>query len=420
MPTSPLSVEKDLAAVLPAGVIRSANASDAIDGVQPYLVLAPATEQQLAAALRVANNADLAVIPRGAGTKLNWGNPPQRADLILSTARLNRIIEHVWADLTVSVEAGCTVAALQSALAQHGQRLAVDPLWPERATIGGLLATNDSGALRLRFGGLRDLIIGITIALPDGTLASSGGKVVKNVAGYDLPKLMTGAFGTLGVITRAIFRLHPLPRHTKTLSAAAPTIDAVEQVLARVQNSALAYTALQVRIARDSQPIVDILFDGTPEGISAQAAQFRQFAGSAAVSDAGANVWNARQQLWTSPEGCVIAKFSVLPANVSKALAAIGSAAATHDLQWQCVMQATGMGHLRLEDSAATVHSTLIELRSALIRDSGSLVLLQHPPRFPAFDSWGQPGDSLPLMRALKSQFDPKHTLNPGRFLGGI
>src|SRR5207302_4207274 len=138
------------------------------------------------------------VIPLCGCTKLSWGNPPSRASLLRSTARLNRVLEHAWADLTVTIGAGCTIQTLQQTLAQHGQCLALDPLWPEKATVGGILSTNDSGALRLRFGALRDLIIGVTIALPDGTLASSGGKVVKNVAGYDLPKLATGALGTLG------------------------------------------------------------------------------------------------------------------------------------------------------------------------------------------------------------------------------
>src|SRR6266566_4361011 len=175
-----------------SGYARSATAADAVAGVQPKLVIEPGTESELAEILRLSNGAGLAVIPRGGGTKLGWGNSPARADLILSTARLAEVIEHAWADLTVTVEAGCTIQRLQETLAQHGQRLALDPLWPEKATIGGVLSTNDSGALRLRFGALRDLIIGVTIALPDGTLASSGGKVVKNVAGYDLPKLVAG------------------------------------------------------------------------------------------------------------------------------------------------------------------------------------------------------------------------------------
>jgi len=209
---------EDLRAIASAGQIRSASPGDRVAGVQPEAVFEPDSEKELAAALHCADAAGLSVVPRGGGTKTSWGNPPIRADLILSMARLNRVIEHAWADLTVSVEAGCTFQQLQNALAQHGQRIAVDPLWPERATIGGILSTNDSGTLRIRYGGLRDLIIGMTIALPDGTLASSGGKVVKNVAGYDLPKLATGALGTLGVITRAVFRLHPLPHNLRSFT----------------------------------------------------------------------------------------------------------------------------------------------------------------------------------------------------------
>src|SRR6202790_4849614 len=176
-------------------------------------------------------------MPRSGGTKTCWGNPPVRADLILSTARLNRVIEYAWADLTVSVEAGCTIQNLQNTLAEHGQRIAVDPLWPERATVGGILSTNDSGSLRIRYGALRDLIIGVTLALPDGTLASSGGKVVKNVAGYDLPKLATGAFGTLGVITRAVFRLHPLPKETRTISCVTADVADAQRLVQAIQNS---------------------------------------------------------------------------------------------------------------------------------------------------------------------------------------
>ena len=210
--------EADVREIVTAKHVRTASASDAVAGVRSSIVVEPGTEQELAKVLKLANAVRLAVIPRGGGTKLEWGNRPERADVILSTSRLNRVIEHAWADLTVSVEAGCTIGKLQETLAKHGQRLALDVLWPERATVGGVLSTNDSGALRLRFGSLRDLVIGVTLALADGTVASSGGKVVKNVAGYDLPKLVTGALGTLGIITRAICRLHPLPRETRTIS----------------------------------------------------------------------------------------------------------------------------------------------------------------------------------------------------------
>src|ERR1700694_1540738 len=263
--------------------VRPAIAADAVAVVQPKLIVVPGNEKELAEILRLSNEAGIAVIPRGGGTKLSWGNSPARADLILSTARLNKIIEHAWSDLTVAVEAGCTIQTLQETLAQHGQRLALDALWPERATVGGVLSTNDTGALRLRFGGLRDLIIGVTLALPDGTLARSGGKVVKNVAVYDLPKLATGALGTLGVITRATFRLHPLPQNTRTLSILARDAAEAQKIIDAIQNSQLAHAALQVRLASGAAPEVDILLEGTEAGIAAQELRVRELAGAAAV-----------------------------------------------------------------------------------------------------------------------------------------
>src|SRR6266571_1439330 len=293
-----------------SGYARSATAADAVAGVQPKLVVEPGTERELAEILRLSNEAGLAVIPRGGGTKLGWGNSPTRAGLILSTARLKEVIEHAWADLTVSVEAGCTFHKLQETLTQHGQRLALDPLWPRKATIGGVLSTNDSGALRLRFGALRDLIIGVTIALPDGTLASSGGKVVKNVAGYDLPKLVTGALGTLGVITRAVFRLHPLPRNTVSLSIPTSHVDETQRFVHAVQDSKLAHAALQSRFSGETQPISDILFEGTEVGLAAQETQLQNLSGLPSLSKTPASVWTARQDLWgfSDPESTAIAK----------------------------------------------------------------------------------------------------------------
>src|SRR5580693_2388112 len=315
MPKTPLDIEHEFRAILAPDSLHAATAADAVCGVQPRLVLEPVNEQQLAAVLRLANDAGLAVIPRGSGTKLSWGNPPARADIILSTARLDKIIEHAWADLTVSVEAGCTIQKLQEALARHGQRLALDPLWPEKATISGILSTNDSGPLRLRFGALRDLIIGVTLALPDGTLASSGGKVVKNVAGYDLPKLVTGALGTLAVITRAVFRLHPLPRNAKSLSISGCNLEEMQRFILRVQDSKLAHTALQARNTQDAESVVDILFEGTEAGIAAQEFQLRELARPSHAGDAPSTVWAASQELWSSPgpASAAVAKVTTLP-----------------------------------------------------------------------------------------------------------
>jgi glycolate oxidase FAD binding subunit len=422
MPTTPLDIAQEFRRTLAPDSVRAATAEDAVCSVQPRLVLEPANEQQLAAVLRLANDASLAIIPRGGGTKLSWGNPPSRAEVILSTARLDKIIEHPWADLTVSVEAGCTIQKLQSALAQHGQRLALDSLWPAQATIGGVLSTNDSGSLRLRFGALRDLIIGVTLALPDGTLASSGGKVVKNVAGYDLPKLVTGALGTLAVITRAVFRVHPLPRNTKSLSMSAGTLEKMQQLILAVQDSKLAHTALQARIAQDAEPVVDVLFEGTEAGIAAQEAQLRIIAGSILVLETAPTIWAASQGLWNSAysAAAAIAKITTLPASIARTVETVHRAASPRNTHWKLTMQAPGIGWLRLESAPENLHALLSDLRFELEASGGSLAAFHQPTGMSPLDAWGKAGDAQPLMRAVKNQFDPKNTLNPGRFVGGI
>ena len=402
--------------------VHAATAADTVAGVHPKLVIEAGTESEIAEILRLSNAAELAVIPRGGGTKLGWGNSPERADLVLSTARLNEIIEHAWADLTVTVEAGCTIQRLQETLAEHGQRLALDPLWPEKATIGGVLSANDSGALRLRFGALRDLIIGATIALPDGTLASSGGKVVKNVAGYDLPKLVTGALGTLGIITRAVFRLHPLPRNTRSFSVATANAEEAQRFALAVQDSKLAHTFLQSHFSDDASPVSDILFEGTEAGLVAQEAQLRNLAAPAKVLETSTSSWTAREKLWTlaDPENTAIAKISVLPANVARTMKLVEHIANGQQVRWRALVYATGLGWLRLEGKVGALRGALQALRRELESQEGSLVALHHPEKMPSFDAWGNAGDALPLMKAVKQQLDPKSTLNPGRFVGGI
>jgi glycolate oxidase FAD binding subunit len=305
------------------------------------------------------------------------------------------VIEHAWADLTVTVEAGCTIAQLQCTLAEHGQRLAIDPLWPERATVGGVLSTNDSGALRLGNGSLRDLIIGVTLVLADGTVAKSGGKVVKNVAGYDLPKLATGSLGTLGVITRAVFRLHPLPRYTRTLTISVDDAAEMQRVVSAILDAQLTPAAVQVRNdARNGS--VDILLEGTLDGIAAQESAIRKFG---TVREGSPDVWNAREELWATSGAETVVKFTTLPSRIAAAAAAFS----------RFVIQATGIGYGRFDGD-------LQELRTAMERDGGSLTILG-PSKL---DAWGSLGDAFPLMRAVKEQFDPKGTLNPGRFIGGI
>jgi glycolate oxidase FAD binding subunit len=412
----------ELDGIVGARNVRAAMSEDRILGVQPVCVVEPGTQEELARVLAWANASGVRVLPRGNGTKLQWGNPPSGGDLVLSTRRLNRVLEHAWADMTAAADAGCTVQHLQQTLADHGQRLAIDVLWPDRATIGGILATNDSGALRLRFGSLRDLIIGATIALPDGTLARSGGKVVKNVAGYDLQKLMTGALGTLGVITQAIFRLHPLPQQAKTLTFAAATYEDASRFMLAVQDSQLAHVALQMRASVQGGTFVDICLEGTEAGIAAQTERLRAMADVVTESTPEANAWTAREQLWRSSEPALIAKISVLSAHVSVAANLIAKECALSAIRWTLVFQATGIISLMLEGAAPNSLSRVaLRLRNHFESQGGSLVMLHRPPGATLeVDAWGTPGDALELMKRLKQQFDPKGTLNPGRFVGGI
>lgn len=375
------------------GCIPSGN----VDLMQTFT---PANQTELAAVLAEANESGLGVIPTGGGTKSAWGNPPRHADIVLSTSHLNQVIEHAWADLTVSVEAGCTIGKLQNVLSLRGQRLAADPVLPEQATVGGVLSTNDTGALRLSFGGLRDLVIGITLALPNGTLAVSGGKVVKNVAGYDLPKLVIGALGTLGVITQAVFRVHPLPRHAKTLTFPFANLEAMQRFILSIQNAGLSHTALQLRVGNFIE--ADILLEGTEAGI---ASQERFIAEIASPADCAADVWNARQRL-LSEQG-VLAKVSVLPTEIGDAIAEMRRASTC-----RVVMQANGLGFVFMAEP-----EPLLPLRASFESRGGSLVILRQPSQI---EVWGDAGTALPLMVALKQRFDPKGILNPGRYVGGI
>jgi len=413
----------ELAAIVGPEHVRPATSADAVDGVSAGRVVEPGTEAALARVLASANRAGLAVVPRGGGTKLEWGHPPRRADLVLSTTRLDRVLEHAWADLTATVEAGSSVARFQAALAEHGQRLALDPLWPERATIGGILATGDDGPLVARFGSLRDLIIGVTLALPDGTLAKSGGKVVKNVAGYDLPKLATGSFGTLAVITQAVFRLHPLPHETRTLTFAAPAVEPLCELALAVQRSQLAFVALQLRTTGSGPSGLDVGFEGTGAGLDAQERVVLRLAAGVTRADPPPLVWRAREELWRGEEPAVTAKFGVLPAELAEFCALVREvAAAPPSLGWSLVAQAPGVGHVRLEaQTGDSLVAALARLRTGVERRGGTLVLLRCPPDVKArLDVWGSPGDSLPLMRCVKAQLDPAGLLNPGRFVGRI
>jgi glycolate oxidase FAD binding subunit len=384
------------------------------DHVRPdeTIIVSPANTQQVSEILRFANENQLTVTPTGGNTKQSWGNPTQ-TNIRLDLTRLNRVIEHPWQDLTCSVQAGCTWQQLQQTLARHGQFVALDPLWPEHATVGGILATNDSGALRHRYGSLRDLVIGMTLVLADGTIARSGGKVVKNVAGYDLCKLVTGSFGTLAVITEATFRLHPLPQHTQTYTVSAPQASQLAPLMQTIRASHLLTQALQLR--GDSYGFhLDIQLNAHPEAKQDEIlAQMTQLSGLF-LEKAEERVWLIREHLFADVNSFTI-KATMLPmdvASLSERVLAIGG---------HCVTQSNGIMLASFPAPGHTAAYSISDFREDVEKHNGSFVALKYAsPSWSDLPSFGRSSVTLPLMQAVKHQFDTNRSLNPGRFLGGI
>jgi len=415
------ATQDQLRALVQTGSVRLGAAADAIDGVVPEWVVEPGDEAELVRVLTHANGAGLQVAPRGGGSKSAWGDPPEKIDICLSTAKLNSVLEHAHQDLTVTVEAGVKFADLQRTLAQHGQRLALDPLWPERATIGGIISANDSGSLRLRYGGVRDLIIGVTTVLSDGTVAKSGGKVVKNVAGYDLPKLMTGALGTLAVITKAVFRLHPLPEHARTVSAEFVSIREANDMMLAVADSSLVPTGMQFRLVSGSQPRVDVRFEAIAPSIDAQTQALSKLMATGRECSEQGDVWRARENVCEPAANAIVCKLSLLPTEIGQ-IACFLRQTLAELVPWSLVAQSCGLAVLRIESSdERSTREVVSTLRGELARTGGSLAVMSCPAEWKkTLNVWGTPGSAQALMKRIKERFDPKGTLNRGRFVGGI
>ncbi|MEU4693036.1 FAD-binding oxidoreductase [Actinoplanes sp. NPDC023714] len=366
---------------------------DVVGGVPARLVAAPASTEEAAAL--IAASAGLTVVIRGGGTKLDWGTPPRDLDLIIDTRRLSGVVEHAAGDLITVVRAGTPMAELH---ALPGQQLALDA--PAAATAGGTVAANASGPRRLRYGTARDLLIGITVVRPDGRVAKAGGKVVKNVAGYDLGKLYTGSFGTLGLITECVFRLHPVPAATSFVRAVAPPGAA-----ARILAGQFAASGLEVHAAPGADPELAVLLEGTAAGVRDRALEIARLL-DGEVSAEPPPWWGA------TPPGSVLVKLTGVLSQVPALVATAVGAGAT-------VTGSAGAGVL-YAGFTCDPHGRVELLRAAAVRAGGHAVVLTAPDDVrDTLDIWG-PVPGLALMRRVKDQFDPAHRFAPGRFAGGI
>jgi glycolate oxidase FAD binding subunit len=343
----------------------------------------------------------------GGGTELELGATPERIDAVVRTRGLRRILEYQPADMVMVVEAGVTLAEMQAAAREHRQRLALDPPWPDRATIGGIVATGAFGPRRARYGAVRDLIIGVELVRADGAVAHGGGKVVKNVAGFDLPKVASGSLGTLGLIAGATFRLHPLPEASETVVVPGLSPAEVVATVARIRAAQLE-PAAAAALRGPSGYDLALCFEGFGKGVEQQLGKLRQLSPSARGAD---DAWARHDEVRTG--GSLRIKVAALPTDlpeVDRVLAPLGLR-----LAWYPTL---GLG---FASGAAGEHASasIADARAELARRGGSLVV-QAAPRELRADPWGPPPPAFAVMRRLKDNFDPDHRLNPGRFVGGL
>jgi glycolate oxidase FAD binding subunit len=395
---------------------------DAILGIRPRTAYAPGSLAECAEVLTMAAHERLRLGFVGGGTALELGAAPAGLDAVVRTERLARIIEYAPADMVVVAEAGVTIAALQAEVAAHGQRLALDAPSPERATVGGVVATGAFGPLRARYGAVRDLIIGVTLVRADGEVARGGGKVVKNVAGFDLPKVACGSLGTLGLVAAAAFRLHPLPEATVTVLVPELRAEAVVAVLAAARAAQLE-PASAVALGAADRFDLGLRFEGFGRGVAQQVARLVELAGAAGalaerLSDAAAGTFWRRHDAIRAAVPLRI-RVAGLPTRFPAVAALIAGGTGLGELAWYATL-GLGFAGGAVGDVTAAI-STVTCARAALVAEGGSLVVEAAPPELrAAVDPWGPPPPSFAIMERLKRRFDPEGRLNPGRFVGGL
>ena len=415
----------------------------AIDGVHPRFQVSPGDAEQVAAVLHACAARRAAVILAGGGSCLDLGNPPRSADVLLSTRRLDRILEYNPADMTASIQAGVRLADLQAELAAHGQFLPLDPPFADRATIGGIVATAASGPRRTGYGTVRDLLIGIRMAHPDGQTTRAGGMVVKNVTGYDMGKLYTGSLGTLGAIVEANFKLLPLPPVESTVTGVFDDSDAASRALDALVDSVLTPNSVEILDRQAAGVVLGeahagprallVRFGGREEAVQRQVVDT-----GVIITESGGRPHplspDGQQQAWTalaglsetpSTEARARCRATVRSSRVEAVFRHAAVLAAAADLAvaiWGRALD--GIVHVTFVGEGDERLVAAIELlRAAVSELAGSLVVEACPRALKqTVNIWGagvDPG-AVTIMHSLKEKFDPHGTLNPGRFAHGI
>ncbi|MDJ0511098.1 MAG: FAD-binding oxidoreductase [Crocosphaera sp.] len=397
------------------------------NSIPNYLII-PSNVQTLRDTIKIASKNKWSILPCGNGSKLSWGGVVADANLIISTQKLTEVIDHAVSDLTITVEAGMKLRELQAILKPHNQFLPIDPGYPNEATIGGILATADTGSWRQRYGGIRDLVLGLSFVRWDGEIAKAGGKVVKNVAGYDLMKLFTGSYGTLGIISTVTFRLYPIPEASGTLVMSGEA-EKISQMTQTLLQSGLQPTAAEIVSPSVVRTLelgkgmgLIVRFQSIPESIEEQSQQLQAIADKLSIKTTFVqdkieeNLWQRLQELIRVPHtnSVITGKIGIIPNQAINWLMKLNEL--TSDIAWASINLSTGIGQFKLELEPSL--GILKQLRSLSQKHQGFLTILEANQSIKnQFEPWGYSGNALPIMKQIKNQFDPNNLFSPSRFI---
>jgi glycolate oxidase FAD binding subunit len=425
-----------------------------LDGKRPKSVVTPGTMDEVSKVVAYASQEHLAIVPRGNGTKMEMGGIPKKMDIVLSTRRLNRITDRDCENLTLSAESGLTLGEVQQGLAKVGKGyfLPLDPPFTDKATLGGIVATNSSGPKRLLYGSARDMIIGAKAVFPNGDIVVSGGKTVKNVSGYDLCKLLIGSYGTLGILCEMTFKLLPLPEKEATLGLSFAVLEGADGFVRELRSSQLIPSSIEilnglaVQKMRDSismppngNYLVAVGLDGVAESIDRQVSEMSEMGKkhgtleavtldaekhqafwvalrdfSLGLTDEDSNVISMKSNFLISKCGEVLGSYEKIAQGLGIHCAFLSHAG--NGILYTHVLPGKGF-----RSKADSFVELIKELMAEAVKYGGGLVVESSPLSIKKkVDIWGPSRSDYPVVRRLKEQIDPAGILNMGRFVGGI